>query len=125
MLRLLRLRAEDALELAELLGGDVGNGCEPETPIAPFVQRKSILNGRTAARGFRGPDKEVHGVKAAMIDDRRDGLPVDGIEPSPGEWKPLIDKFRDRRREVDLAVEPWLDDVLVGCLHIGKMPRLK
>ena len=58
---------------------------------------------------------------AASIDDRGDGLAVDIVEPSADQPEALGCQVDDRRRDVELAVEPWFHRVLVARLHVGQV----
>src|SRR5262245_44206097 len=98
------IRPEGPLELPQVLRGNVRHRRKPEAAITPFRNLKSVLGRGPLARGFCRPDEQVHRVKPPMIDDRRDRLPVDRIEPTAGQRETLIGELRNRRRKVDLAV---------------------
>ena len=57
------------------------------------------------------------------IHDGGNDTAVDVVESSPGEREPRVCEVDHGRRKVDLAVEPRLDHVPVGCLHVGEMSR--
>ena len=81
--------------------------------------------GRISIAGrFRRPNEKVHCVEPATIDDRSYRPSIDGIEPAAGQWEALARELRNRRRKVDLTVEPRLHNVLVGRLDIRQVARL-
>src|SRR5467141_197600 len=62
---------------------------------------------------------------AARVDEHGDGAAVDDVEAAALQGKSFIHKIVDRRRKVQLAVEPRLHGVLVGRLNIFEMSGLK
>jgi hypothetical protein len=66
-------------------------------------------------------DEEIDHMRAAPIDDRRDGLAVDIVEPSAEQHETLCGQVHDRRRDIDLAVEPRFHRMLVAGAHVGEV----
>ena len=81
--------------------------------------------GEVRADAAGWPDIEIDDVLVAMVDERRHRPPVEIIEPPAGKRKPLWCEVLDRRREIDAAVEPRLDRVLVGRDDVFEMARLQ
>ena len=50
---------------------------------------------------------------------------MNDVDAAALQWKSLIGKILDRRREIQFAVEPWLHGVLIGRDDIGEMPGLE
>src|SRR5947209_15019446 len=101
------------MELPKLSWRNVGDGGIAQPVAAPLRNREAVLDERPIGGVPCGPDEQIHGVQPPMIDDRRNGLAVYRIEPSAGKRKAAVGKLGHRRREGDLAVEPWFDDMLV------------
>ena len=70
-------------------------------------------------------NEEIDHVFAASIDNRGDGLAVDIVEPSAEQHEALRCQVHDRRRYIELAVEPWFHRMLVARLHVGQVVALK
>ncbi len=111
-------------ELAKFGQRDVRNGGEPEAGLAPFSHREPILFEGSRARIAFGPDEDVHRVKPALVNNSRDCLAADGIQPPARQREALVCEVRNWGRKVDPAVEPRLHDVFVACLDVDQMPRL-
>ncbi len=55
------------------------------------------------------------------IDQGRDLLPAEIVEPAAEQREALIGQFLDRRREAEAPGKPGLDRMLVGRLHVVEM----
>src|SRR5262249_60736482 len=73
-------------------------------------RERPFCGGGTSSR----PDEEIDEVLVTPIDERRDGPVFEIVEPPTKEREPVVGKVDYRRREVELAVKPWLDRVLCG-----------
>src|SRR5690349_23988893 len=69
----------------------------------------------------RGPQEDVEHVLAPAVHERCDGLPADIVEPSADERESAAGKVVHGRREIELAVEPRLDRVLVRRGYVREM----
>jgi hypothetical protein len=63
----------------------------------------------------------VLGVEAPLIYERRDTLSRDVVEPTTNEGKTDGRQILDRRREIQLAEEPWPHRVLIGRSDVEQM----
>ena len=71
----------------------------------------------------RGPNEEVDGVRFVSVDERRCGVPIDIVQPAADERKSLSAQIMHLGREVELAVKPRLDGMLIGGDHVDQMSR--
>src|SRR5229473_2313467 len=62
---------------------------------------------------------------AAAIDERGDGAAAEDVETSSLQGESITRKITDGRREVELAVKPRLDSVLIGRGDVGEMVGLQ
>src|ERR1700692_4543469 len=62
---------------------------------------------------------------APLVDDGRHRFPLDVIETASDEREVLRGEIDDRGREVEPAVEPGLDGVLIARLHVDQMVALQ
>ena len=75
------------------------------------------------ARGLR--HEQIDDVLAAAIDHCADGAGIDIIEPAADQRKAFRGEVDHRRRDIELAVEPRLDRVLVGGDDVGEVAGLQ
>src|SRR4029077_15885904 len=115
-------------ELVELAGIDIADRPQIEAGFAPMADVEA-LHGFVIDATDRGAqrlrDEEIDHVLAAAIDDRRHRLAVDVIERAADQGESLPGQVDDRRRDVELAVEPRLDGVLVAGFDVGQMSGLQ
>src|SRR5580704_16346909 len=108
-------------EFIELAGIDVADRPQVEAALAPMADVKS-LHGFVLDAMDRGAqrlaDEQIDHVLAPVIDDRGHRLAVDVIEPAADQGKTLRGQVDDRRRNVELAVEPRLDGVLIAGFDV-------
>ena len=69
--------------------------------------------------------EDVDDVLAASVDESGDGATSCYIEAPTEQWESVVGKVADRRGEIDAAVEPGFDRVLIGGLDIGEMAGLQ
>src|SRR6202035_5204459 len=70
-------------------------------------------------------DEQIDYVLAPAVDDRSHRLAVDVIEPAADQGKTLRGQIDDRRGDVELAVEPRLDGVLVAGFDVSQVAGLQ
>src|SRR5580693_3924481 len=115
-------------EFIEFAGIDIADRPQIEAGLAPMADVETLhaFVFDAADRGAqRLADEQIDHMLAAAIDDRCHRLAVDVIEPAADQGKTLRGQIDDRRRDVELAVEPRLDGVLVAGFHVGQMPGLQ
>src|SRR5579862_609302 len=118
-------RAPEAHEILQLARLEIGYGPKAHAVLGPVDGVIAIANrrgGRVA--GLIWPDIKVDQMLVAAIDERRDRAIVEIIEPAAQKRKFRGGKIFDRRREIELAVEPRLHRVLIGRDHVLEMARL-
>src|SRR5580700_6520597 len=95
-------------EFIELAGIDIADRPQIEARFPPMADVEA-LHGfvvDAADRGAQGlRDEQIDHVLAAAIDDRRDRLAVDVIEPAADQGKTLRGQVDHRRGNFELAVE--------------------
>ena len=101
----------------------------PTAPCRPRSSARHCSPGAapsraTATRAFGRPDVEIDDVLVALIDQRRDRPAAQIVEPAAPQRKSLGGEVLDRRGEIDAAVEPGLDRVLVARRDIFEMAGL-
>ena len=69
--------------------------------------------------------EDIDDVFAARVDEGGDGFPAGDVEASADQWEPLVCEVADRRGEINAAVEPGFDRVLIGGLDISEMAGLQ
>ena len=69
--------------------------------------------------------EDVDDVLAAGVNEGGDGFAAGNVEASADQWKPLVGEVADGRGEINAAVEPGFDGVLIGGLDIGEMAGLQ
>ncbi len=111
-------------ELLQLRQIQIGDGPPLHAGVGPANQIVSLAH-RSLSRRFGaalcGPDKNVDEMLAPLIDQRRDGPIINVVEAPALQFESLLRQIFDWRREVELAIEPWLDRVLVGRRNIHQM----
>src|SRR5260221_7078455 len=115
-------------EFLQLFRIDVADGKELETLCTPAFDVEALHRLELRPVTFGGSslrDEEIDHMHAAPIDDRRDGLPVDVVEPPAEQREALRRQVDDWRCDIDLAVEPWFHRMLVARLHVGEVVALK
>src|SRR6201994_4012866 len=104
-------------ELGEFVGPDIADRPEVHALLAPAPDIEALHGfhpGRTAL-GVGGPgDEQIDDVRAPAIDHGTDRPRIDVIEPAADQRKTLRGEIDHRRWDVELAVEPRLDRMLVG-----------
>jgi len=70
------------------------------------------------------PNENINQVLAARIHKHCNGAASNHIQAAALQRKSFIDEIVNRRREVQLAVEPRLNRVLIGRHHVFEMSRL-
>jgi len=115
-------------EFLQLFAVDIADGKELETLRSPAsnVESLNCLEPRLVTFGGSSlRNEEIDHVCAASIDNRGDGLAVDVVKPSAEQCETLRCQVYDRRCDIDLAVEPWFDCMLVARLDVGEVVGLK
>src|SRR5437868_2148560 len=113
-------------ELFELRHLDVGDGPEIHAVLRPAHDVVTLTLRRLRRRvAGTGPDELINEVLVVLIDERCDGPAVEIIETATGQWKVRRGEILDRRREVELAVEPRLHGVAILGRDILEMARLQ
>ena len=74
----------------------------------------ALNRSRFAPLPCLGPQKNVDDVLPATVHQRRDLSSMEIVEPSAEQRVTASREIMDRRRKIELAVEPGLDGVLVG-----------
>ena len=122
-------RSRDFLhELVEFVAGKIADGPEVEAllgPMADIVALDRPVGDGGVLRAQSLGDEQIDDVLAALIDDRSHRLAVDVIEAAAEQRKALRGQVDDRRRDVDLAVEPRLDRMLVAGFHVHQVSGLQ
>ena len=70
-------------------------------------------------------NKYAYQMFSAAVDERGDGAAVDYVESSALQGKTIVGEVLNRRREIQLAIEPGLYGVLIGGQHVGEMAGLQ
>src|ERR1700692_4815627 len=115
-------------EFIELAGIDIADRPQVEASLTPMADVEALYGFvlDAADRGAqRLADKQIHHGLAPAIDDRAHRRPGDVIEPAADQGKTLRGQVDDRRRDVELAVEPRLDGVLVAGFDVGQRTGLQ
>lgn len=115
-------------ELLEFCGVEVGGSAEIHSILLPEDQVVSADRPDFHEIGwfsFAGPDKHVDEMFLALVDERCDIAMIQIIEASADEREAFTREIRDRRSEVEFAVEPRLHGVLVRGFDVIQMSRLK
>ena len=118
---------EELFQLGEIRRRDVGNRAEGKAVLLPG--EPVVALGFTCAIpvAFRLGvfHKDIDDMLAAGVDEGGDGSPAGYIEASTKQGEPIAGKVADRRCEIDPAVEPGFDRVLVGGFDVGEMAGLQ
>src|ERR1700747_2068155 len=112
-------------EFLQLFIVDIADSKELETLRSPASNVVSLQLRRVTFGGGSLRNEEIDHVFAASIDNRGDGLAVVIVEPSAEQREALGCQIHDRRRYIELAVEPWFHRMLVARLHVGQVVALK
>src|SRR5438552_3500186 len=121
-------RVEFLDEFPQLFTVDIADSKELETlrsPASNVVPLHCLQLRRVTFNWSSLRNEEIDHVLAASIDDRGDGLALNIVEPSAKQHKALRRQVHDRRRYIDLAVEPWFHRMLVARLDVGQVVFLK
>src|SRR5206468_12904954 len=91
--------------------GDAGRAVvRPGQEVVAVALRQRWLR----IRGGGGPSVEIDQMFMPLIDDGGDGTVVDVVESAANEGKAFGDEVDDGGREIELAVEPGFNRVLIG-----------
>ncbi len=107
---------------------EVADGPEIEPffrPMADIValDRRHDFAGMFGAQALC--DEQIDDVLAALVDHRGHRLAIDIVEASAQQRKALRRQVDDRRRHVELAVEPRLDRMLIAGFHVHQVSGLQ
>src|SRR5436305_2974414 len=113
-------------ELFELRHLDIGHGPEIHAVLRPVDDVVALTLGdlRRLVAGTR-PDEQINEVLVVLIDERCDGPAVEIIETATGQREVRCGEILDRRRKVELAVEPRLYGMAILGRDILQMARLQ
>ena len=111
-------------KLVKFGGIDVADRPEIEPFVGPVADVKAVdfAAGSPHARRRMARDEQIDDMVAAPIDQRGGGLAVDVVEPAADQREALRGQVDHRRRNVELAVEPRLDVVLVAGFTSVRWP---
>src|SRR5438874_9942716 len=113
-------------ELFELRHLDIGHGPEIHAVLRPEDDVVALALGGSRRRvGAPGPDEQINEVLVVLIDERCDGPAVEIIETAAGQREVRRGEILDRRRKIELAVEPRLYGVAILGRDILQMARLQ
>ena len=73
--------------------------------------RQGVHSAVIAVGGW--PDKQVDRVLAMAVDEGGDRAPIDIVQPTPDQGKPLRRQVLHRRGEIQFAIKPRFDRVLI------------
>ena len=90
----------------------------PRKKIVPATRER---DGRAVSTPNRWRDEEVNRVFVSLINERDHPLAVEIIESAANEREAVERKIVHIRREIDFAIEPGFDCVLVGRSNIDQM----
>src|SRR5579863_8431067 len=76
-------------------------------------------------RFFGGPDEDVDEMLAASVDQSGDVAFAKHIQAAANQREALVHEIVNGRNEIEFAVEPGLDGVLVRGSNVGEMPCLQ
>src|SRR5580692_503738 len=71
------------------------------------------------------PHKDIDEMFAASIDQRRDVTFAKNIQPAANERKTFVHVVANWRNEIQFAIEPRFDGMLVGRSYVREMPCLQ
>src|ERR1700728_1371375 len=115
-------------EFTEFFAVKVADSPEVQSLIRP-IAHVIALNGRGDQGRVFGPqslgNEEIYDVFAAFIDHRSHRLAINIVEPSAQQGEALRRQIDDRRRDVDLAVEPRFYGVLIAGLDVHQVSGLE
>src|SRR5947199_9738856 len=94
-------------------------------PGHPLVAARRARGERAARGGVPRPYEQADHVLAPAVDEAGDGTATDHVQPAAQQREAIGREVRDRRGEVELAVEPRLHRVLVGGGDVGEMRRME
>src|SRR5690348_7464664 len=91
------------------------------TPVQPLISLPQSRRVNRRVRLFGGQNKHVDEMLAPGVDKHRYVLTTQNVQTPANQGKPVIGKVLDRRREIQLAVEPGFYRVLVRGSHVGEV----
>ena len=71
------------------------------------------------------PDKDIDEMFAASIDECRDVALAKNIQAAANQWETLFHVIVNGRNEVQSAIEPGFDGVLVRRSYVGEVSSLE
>ncbi len=71
------------------------------------------------------PYEDIDEVFSPRVNDRRNIMPVNDVEPRTKKWEPLLREIGYWWNEVQLAVKPGLYRVLIGRQYIRQVSGLQ
>lgn len=103
---------------------EIANHREVHFSIRPLCEVVAIALGSLElgrCRGFCRPDEEVEEMLLSAVHERGSGSSINKIQSPTQQRKAGFTEIANGRSEVELAIEPWLDGVLVGRGHVREV----
>jgi len=121
------LSEKELFQLGEIVWRDVGNRAESEAVLLPGEPVVALGFAGAIPVAFRRSrfHEDIDDVLAAGVDEGGDGFAAGYVEASADQWEPVVGEVADRWGEINAAVEPGFDRVLIGGLDIGEMAGLQ
>src|ERR1700693_958458 len=119
-----RLGFELLLKSLQIVIAYVGNSPVVEVRVSPMQKLIALVCYCLRSSGFIGrcrPNKQVNEMLAPLVNQRRHRPVIQIIQTATDQRKSLTGKVHNRRRKIELCVQPRFYGVLVGGSDIAKM----
>ena len=119
--------SDQLVELFKIGWRDVGNGADGKAVLLPGepVIALGFTGATPVALRLSLFHEDINDVLAASIHQGGDRATPGDIEAPTEQGESIAGKVADGRREIDAAVEPGLDGVLVCGFDVGEMAGLQ
>src|SRR2546425_11789012 len=88
---------QQARKVRQLVSVQVGNQADAHALGGGALDVEPVVRIRAVTRPASRPDEGIDQVLPALVDEDRDGMAADVVEPGAGELEPFLRKIRDRR----------------------------
>src|SRR3989454_8098735 len=111
---------QQARKVRQLVAVQIGDQADAHVFGGGALDVEAVARIRAVTWPASRPDEDIDQVLPALVDEDRDGMAADIVEPCAGELEPLLREIRNRRRERQPGAQPGLDRVLVRGRHVDE-----
>src|SRR5438093_11620624 len=97
---------QQARKVRQLVSVQVGDQADAHALGGGALDVEPVARIRAVMRPASRPDEGIDQVLPALVDEDRDGMAADVVEPGTGELEPLLREIRYRRQKRQPGAQP-------------------